>query len=348
MLVRAIVWATLALGISAAPKPAAENGIAADALEGYAFLYFTNRDEQIYLAASNGNDALSFTELNKGQPILRSTQGDKGLRDPFVMRSHDGSKFYILATDLCIGCGTSWGDAQARGSLHMEIWESPDLVTFSSQRHVLVSPETFGNTWAPEAYWDADLAKYVVYWASGIYDDPEGNPDRSQLTYQRMVYATTDDFVTFSAPHVWQDEPPHGRIDSTVVRADDGTYHRFTKATTADGCADIVQESSRNLTADLPAWTREASCIGTRAGTKEVEGPCIFRANPGDVRGGGRYILLVDEFGGDGYVPLESTDIASGSWTLNRNFTYPKTPRHGTIIPLTAKELEGIKKAYGA
>ncbi|KIL86134.1 hypothetical protein FAVG1_10530 [Fusarium avenaceum] len=323
----------------------AKSRIACDSkYEGYAFVYFSNRDEQIYIAASNGNNALSFTELNNGQPILRSTQGDRGVRDPFVMRSHEGDKFYILATDLCIGCGTSWGDAQRFGSRYLEIWESTDLVTFSAQRHVLVSPDNFGNTWAPEAYYDEDLKTYVVYWASGIYDNKE-NPNHDPIEYQRMVYATTNDFVTFSDPKVWQNDPPHGRIDSTVIK-ESGVYYRFTKAT-IDGCADIVEESSASLTADLKDWKRIASCIGKNAGTQEVEGPSIFKTNCQDVNGP-RYILLADEFGGNGYVPLESNDLTRGKWTLRKDYKYPVSPRHGTIIPLTLQELEGIQKAFSS
>lgn len=311
--------------------------------EGYAFLYFTGSDEQIYLAASNGNDALSFTELNNGEPILTSTIGDKGVRDPFIMRSAEGDKFFIIATDLCIGCGTSWEDAQKRGSLHIEVWESEDLITFSEQRHVLVSPENYGNTWAPEAYYDNELGTYVVYWASGIYDDAT-NPARETMEYQRMVYATTDDFVTFTEPQLWQDDPPKGRIDSTVIQ-EDGVYYRFTKAT-IDDCADIVQESSSSLTAGLGDWSRIASCIGINAGTEEVEGPSIFKTNAGDINGE-RYILLADEFGGSGYVPLESDDLKTGEWVLSQDYTYPVTPRHGTILALTAAELDGIIEAYG-
>ncbi|KAF5002128.1 hypothetical protein FGRMN_611 [Fusarium graminum] len=310
--------------------------------EGYAFLYFSNRDENIYLAASNGNDALSFTELNNGNPILTSTKGDGGVRDPFILRSHEGDKFYILATDLCIGCGTSWGDAQRFGSQYLEIWESNDLITFSAQRHVKVSPTNYGNTWAPEAYYDDDLETYVVYWASGIYNDEE-NPNHDPIEYQRMVYATTDDFITFSEPKIWQDDPPNGRIDSTVIK-EDGVYYRFTKAT-VDGCADITQESSALLTAGLDDWNLIASCIGKKAGTQDVEGPSIFKTNCQDVNGP-RYILLADEFGGNGYVPLESTDLASGQWTLRKDHHYPESPRHGTIIPLTLKELQGIQKAF--
>ncbi|KAF5226985.1 hypothetical protein FAUST_12064 [Fusarium austroamericanum] len=328
---------------SQARAQSARSQIACDSnYEGYAFLYFSNRDENIYLAASNGNNALSFTELNNGKPILTSTMGDGGVRDPFILRSHQGDKFYILATDLCIGCGTSWGDSQRFGSRYLEICESNDLITFSPQRHVEVSPANFGNTWAPEAYYDKDLKTYVVYWASSIYDNAS-NPDHDPIEYQRMVYATTDDFVTFSEPQVWQDDPPHGRIDSTVIK-EGGVYYRFTKAT-VNGCADIVQESDASLTAGLNDWHMIASCIGKNAGTQEVEGPSIFKTNCGDINGP-RYILLADEFGGNGYVPLESTDLASGQWTLRTDYSYPVSPRHGTIVPLTLEELEGIQKAF--
>lgn len=349
MLCLAFLLAVLLLGVQASPhlsprvdEPSNVPASSEISYEGYGFLYFTGSDENIYLAASNGNDALSLTELNEGNPILTSNEGDGGLRDPFIMRSVEGDKFFILATDLCIGCGTSWDDAQRYGSRYIEIWESTDLVTFSEQRHVLVSPESYGNSWAPEAYYDAELGTYVVYWASGIYDDDD---DRDSLEYQRVVYATTDDFVTFSEPKVWQDAPPEGRIDSTVIK-DGDVYYRFTKAT-LDGCADIVQESSSSLTSELAEWTLVASCIGGNAGTNNVEGPSIFKTNPDDVNGE-RFILIVDEYSGNGYVPLESSDLSTGQWTLNNKYSYPTTPRHGTIIPLTTEELEAIKGAYQA
>jgi len=325
-----------ATAIRFAPRQSSE------ALEGYAFLYFEPNIEQLFLASSNGNDALSFKQLNDGKPIINSTLGDKGVRDPFVLRSVEGDKFFIVATDLCTTCGTDWGTAVRHGSLSVMVWESADLVTFSTQRSVVVSPESYGNTWAPEAYWDDDLDAYVMYWASAIYDQAT-DPDHAAGQYQRLVYATTQDFITFTAPQIWQDESPNGRIDSTVLEEAD-VYYRFTKATIG-GCADIVQESSSVLTAPLTDWTRIASCIGRNAGTAEVEGPCIFKTNPGDVRGE-RFVLLADEFGGKGYVPLETDDIASGEWTLQNDYNFPITPRHGTVIPITAAELDAIDVAW--
>jgi beta-xylosidase len=309
---------------------------------GYAFAYFTNNTragEKIYLAASNGNDALSWTELNNKQPILTSTQGTKGLRDPFVIRSHEGDTFYLLATDLSIGSGTSWGDSVRKGSLYLEIWESKDLKTWSQQRHVKVSPNTAGNTWAPEAYYDSDLGQYVVFWASSLYAESDVNHTGS--TYHRMLYVTTRDFVTFSQPTVWQDAGM-SRIDSTVLK-EGTTYFRFTKdeGASGTGCADIIQESSSSLRAPLTSWTRVAACIGKNAGTSAVEGPTAFKSNPNDVRGQ-KFYLFVDEYSGRGYIPLETADIAKPNWKVSASYKLPTSPRHGTVIPVTAKELAAL------
>ena len=73
-----------------------------DKYSAYLFAYFKGDPlpdgEQIYFAISK--DGFHWTDLNSGKPILTSTLGDKGLRDPFILRSHDDSKFYLIATDL--------------------------------------------------------------------------------------------------------------------------------------------------------------------------------------------------------------------------------------------------------
>jgi hypothetical protein len=57
--------------------------------EGYVFAYFRDNSlegEKIFLAASKGNNALEWEELNGGEPVLTSTEVTKGLRDPFLIR----------------------------------------------------------------------------------------------------------------------------------------------------------------------------------------------------------------------------------------------------------------------
>lgn len=54
------------------------------------------------------------------------------MRDPYLLRSHEGERFYILATDLSIHLNGDWGRAQTAGSKCIVIWESPDLVDWSA------------------------------------------------------------------------------------------------------------------------------------------------------------------------------------------------------------------------
>lgn len=320
----------------------------AEAREGYAFAYFTGNDlagENIFMAASRGNDALKWDELNGGKPVLNSKLGTKGLRDPFIIRSPEGDKFYLIATDLSIGSGTSWDSSQRQGSQYIEVWESTDLVNWSEQRHVRVSPDTAGNTWAPEAHYDEKIGAYVVYWASKIYADSD--PNHAGGTHNKMMYSTTRDFRTFSEAKVWND-PGDSVIDSTVIKEGD-TYYRFTKdEARVSGCLDIMQEKSTDLLAvDLPAanpraWSLMANCIGKNAGTSGVEGPTVFKSNTEE-----KYYLFVDEFGGRGYIPLESTSLETPNWKLSSNYELPRAPRHGTVLPVTKTELERLRGQLG-
>ena len=328
------------LTVREAPAPAA--------YEGYAFSYFTGSSipgEKIFFAASRGNNALQWDELNNGQPVLESTMGEMGLRDPFLIRSPEGDRFYLIATDLSIGRNGNWDRAQRTGSRYLEVWESTDLVTWSEQRHVLVSPPTAGNTWAPEAYWDETLQQYVVFWASKLY--AEDDPNHTGNTYNRMLYATTRDFVTFSEPRIWQDRG-ESRIDSTVIK-EDGVYYRFTKdeGGGGTGCSDIIQEKATSLTAvDLPgnpAWEFMTGCIGRDAGTSAVEGPTVFEANPGDTSGS-PYYLFVDEYGDRGYIPLGTDDLEAPNWQVPDTYSLPASPRHGTVIPVTQAELDRLRE----
>ena len=161
-----------------------------------------------------------------------------------------------------------------------------------------------------------------------------------------MLYATTRDFRTFSEPRIWQDRG-ESRIDSTVIK-ENGTYYRFTKdeGGGGTGCSDIIQEKAASLTAvDLPAnpaWTFMKGCIGREAGTSAVEGPSVFKANPGDTSGS-KYYLFVDEYGGRGYIPLGTDDLENPSWRVPANYSLPASPRHGTVIPVTQAELDRLR-----
>jgi uncharacterized protein YjdB len=311
--------------------------------KGYLFSYFTGEGtadgEQVYFALSRGNDPLRWRELNGGKPVLTSTLGEKGLRDPFIIRSPEGDKFYQIATDLRIFGNGNWDAAQRTGSKSIMVWESTDLVNWGEGRLVKVSPDTAGNTWAPEAYYDDTIGAYVVFWASKLY--AADDPNHTGGTYNRMMYATTRDFRTFSEPKVWVD-PGYSVIDSTVIKHD-GTYYRYTKdernnSSTTPCSKFILAETSTSLL--NTKWDFLSECIGKGA-MSQGEGPTIFKSNDQE-----KWYLFIDEFGGRGYIPFESTNLASGTWTPSANYSLPARPRHGTVIGVTQAEYDRLLRAY--
>ena len=343
----------------------------AAAKEAYLFTYFvgesTDNGEKIYFGASKGNNALQWDDLNDGQPVLSSTQGTGGLRDPFIIRSPEGDKFYLLATDLKIYPGGSFSTAQESGSTYLEIWESTDLVNWSDQRHIKVSTDYAGNTWAPEAYYDDASGSYVVYWASNLYPTTTVAGRSYASTYNRMMMVTTRDFVTFSAPTPWVDVKRgtgRGIIDATVIKEGD-TFYRFEKD---EASMTVRQERSTDLLAPVsgalptatstPGWQLIKEGVGVGqpnpwGGTvTQVEGPLVFKANPGDVNtdGSDTWFLFMDQpsyHGGQGYVPFTSTDLESGNWTSEAATSHlPTSPRHGTVLPVSQAEYDALLSTY--
>ncbi|MFD5540001.1 family 43 glycosylhydrolase [Streptomyces sp. NPDC127079] len=310
-------------------------------LKGYMFSYFTGEGtadgEQLHAALSKGNDPLNWRELNDGKPVLTSTLGEKGLRDPFIIRSPEGDKFYQIATDLRIYGNGDWDAAQRTGSKSIMVWESTDLVHWTDQRLVKVAPDSAGNTWAPEAFYDAKLGEYVVFWASKLYDNAAHSGD----TYNRMMYATTRDFYTFSEPRVWIDRG-WSVIDSTMIQKD-GTYYRLSKdernntSSTPNSKFVFEEKSDSILSTD---WTSVAEGIGKGA-MSAAEGPLVFKSNTED-----KWYAFLDEFGGRGYIPFETTDLDSGTWTPVADYDLPAKPRHGTVLPVTQAEYDRLLRAY--
>ena len=382
--VLALAAAPVAMAPAAADEPSAP-AVRAEAPEtptdeAYVWAFFTGEGvggEKISLAASKGNDALDWNTLNDGEPLFTSHLGEEGLRDPFILRSPDGETFYMIATDLKIdGRPGSFAGAQTHGSLAVEVWESPDLVNWSEQRHVTVSTEYAGNTWAPEAYWDEERETFVMYWASNLYEttDPA---DRTEPSYNRMMYATTDDFETFSEPQVWIDVDRRGQagagsIDVTVAQHD-GDYYRVYKD---ENSMTLRQERSSDLLATVegsyPGTTGAADEwveLGTEIGSGQPngyggtftnsEGPSLFRANEGDVNGY-EYYLFADQpnyhGGPNHYVPMATDDITdAASWNVIGDempeSQFPQNadggmPRHGTIVPVTREQYQTVLEAY--
>ncbi|MEO8358771.1 MAG: bacterial Ig-like domain-containing protein [Vicinamibacteria bacterium] len=339
--------------------------------------------QQIYMAASVGNDPTRWVAVNNGRPVLVSTEGVHGVRDPSIVRSPAGDKFYLIATDLNVdGVNHGWQGwdwAQSAASRSIEVWESTDLRTWSAQRHVLVAPEEAGMAYAPEAIWDPSIAAYVVYWTSSMYPpgsyftkdrgDPKG---RYPLTRNQTLYATTKDFVTFTPARVMSGRANHGTLDAVIIRDDEkGDYYRFVSDRTStgvgvnryvDSCAteDIYQERAATVLAPPEQWTLVAGCLTHREmNTTYAEAPMVIKANIGDSRSKGYYLWADQKWAKspsgnpmeEQLHPYWSPDLSSGRWT---SVEWTQKPgydlargviRHGHVIALTQAEHAALRGA---
>ncbi|MNM09810.1 Glycosyl hydrolases family 43 [compost metagenome] len=311
-----------------------------DSLYGYVFAHFIGEQEdgeQIYFALSR--DGLHWTDLNNQKPVLISTVGERGVRDPFLIRSADGSLFYLLATDLSIYHRGGWSNAQATvtGSHSLIIWESADLVNWSEPRMVEVAPKEAGCVWAPEAIYDEEEDDYLVFWASSRdAADGEGRG--------LHIYASkTRDFRTFSKAELYITRGEHGGIiDTTIIKAE-GRYYR------ASGDGQITIESSDRLMGEWKMISTLES-LGFGLTGKDVEGPEFFKFNNDD----GKWGLLVDQYAaGKGYLPIVTTDLGDTTGACWRKlepeeYTFDiLKKRHGTILPITKREYEDIWEKWG-
>lgn len=306
-------------------------GAAFAAPAGFLFVTFTGEKyaegEQIYFALSA--DGRNWSALNDAQPVLTTDLGEQGARDPYLIRAADGETFYLIATDLSIYRNRDWGRAVRAGSHAILVWESTDLVNWSEPRLVNVAPDDAGCTWAPEAIYDAEAGNYLVFWAS--------TTARDEFAKHRIWAARTSDFHTFSEPFIYI-EKPHHVIDTTIVH-DGSTYVRFTKD---EEFKAITMERADHLAgpwSDVPEFSL-AHEVG-------FEGPECYQIGPAAPGEPPVWTLILDNYAkGRGYIPFTTTDLASGQFERDGNFTFPFRFRHGSVLPLTAAEFARLQSAY--
>lgn len=292
---------------------------------GYLFTFFTGAeatkdDEQVYFAVSR--DGLHWRDLNNGCPVLKSTIGDRGVRDPFIVRSVLDGRYRIIATDLRIFDQKNWDTAANNGSTKLILWESEDLLNWKEPYMWETGIEGSGCAWAPEVIYDEECADYMVFWASMTKDE-------NGSAKQKIYHSHTKDFKEFTVPELYIERENH-IIDTTLIKAD-GRYYRFSKD---EVHARIMMESGNTL--DKGAFYKVNSEV--LKALRGVEGPEIFKFNDRQ-----EWCLIVDEVDkGTGYLPLVTSDLEKGSFRIleKDEYDYGKLKkRHGSVMNLTEEEM---------
>ncbi len=300
-------------------------------MEKYLFVHFigeSEHGEQIYFSLSE--DGLHWEDLNKGEPVIYSSLGEKGARDPFLVRDEKNGVFYLIATDLRIASGKGWQVAQYEGSRSIIVWKSEDLVHWSEPWSSEIGLPGSGCVWAPEAVYDTEKEAFLVFWASMTKwgDDTEAK--------QRIFASYTRDFVTYTEPKLYIERGNHV-IDTDIIRIPEG-YIRFSKdETTKNIRMDFGKTLDKDNFADINSPVLE-EVFG-------VEGPIAFYLAQRQ-----QWCLLVDRFAtGKGYLPLVSDNLLSGEFRILEDAEFDMggtLKRHGGILPVTEEEFERLKKAF--
>ncbi len=307
----------------------------------YLFAYFRdNKDENIYYALSN--DGYNFTAMNGGNRVVAADTVSikKGLRDPHVLRAPDGW-FYMVNTDM----KSAEGWASNRG---MVLMRSRDLINWEhSTVHFpdKYKGKNFANVtrvWAPETFWDDN------------YDNGDGSKGRplvyfSLLTndgtipYDKVFYAYSNkDFTDLEG------EPQHffdrgkSTIDMDIVyNPVDKFYHAFYKNEGDGGICKVTASSlmPKSGAASGSQWSKPSKAL--QQTTEAVEGAGVFK-----LINQNSWVLMYDCYMNDHYQFTSSTDLETFKFIQNTAMKGAFTPRHGTILPITAEETAKLMKAF--
>lgn len=304
---------------------------------GYLFAYFEgggdkNLQEQLRFAVSE--DARNWYALNDNRPIIASDSISQsgGIRDPHILRGEDGC-YYIVATDMFVA-KDGWKENPG-----IVLMKSKDLVNWTHGKVVLAKDfsKNFGDAywvWAPQTIYDRKAKKYMVYFTL------QRNDRKTLITY--YAYANKD-FTGFESEPKVLFSAKYGSIDNDIIYKD-GLYHLFYKGNTKDENGKeyingIKQATSKSLKGP---WKEDSKYLDTYAGTKtHVEGSGVFKLNEKD-----EYVLMYNLYSSGRYEYQTSKDLfnfTSKPLSFRKNFF----PRHGTVMSVTAEELERMQQKWG-
>lgn len=313
-------------GINGAAAQEYKSGPVEKDFTAYLFTYFKGNkveDEAICYAVST--DGYNYKALNRNTPVIdsRKISSTGGVRDPHLLRAEDGETFYMVVTDMTSSKG--WDSNRA-----MVLLKSTDLVNWSSSvvniQKKYSGQEDLKRVWAPQTIYDAAAGKYMVYWSMKHGDGPD-------IIY--YAYANPGFTDLEGEPRVLFN-PKNGKscIDGDIINKN-GLYYMFYKT---EGHGNGLRLA---ITDSLASgnWIEQP---GYKQQTRDaVEGSSTFKLINSDT-----YILMYDVYMKGKYQFTESKDLDVFK-VIDQEISMDFHPRHGSVVPVTARELKRLADQWG-
>jgi hypothetical protein len=291
----------------------------------YLFAYFTgNRVEEEAVRYAISSNGYNYYTLNNNQPVIDSKKisSTGGVRDPHILRGEDGKTFYMVLTDMTSSKG--WDSNRA-----MVLLKSSDLINWASSiiniQKKYEGQEELKRVWAPQTIYDPEAGKYMVYWSMK-------HGDGTDIIY--YAYAN-DDFTDLEGEPRPLFLPENGKscIDGDIVLKD-GMFYMFYKT---EGHGNGIKLAT---TRSLTSWQWTEYDDYKQQTPEAVEGSSVFK-----LIGSDKYILMYDVYMKGTYQFTESTDLVNFR-VIDHEISMDFHTRHGSIIPITQKELDALIAKY--
>ena len=312
--------ATAKAGMALAPLLLATltAAFAADTNEVFLFSFFREPNGQAGLQLAASTNGLQWMEIKSpnGESFIEPQVGGKLMRDPSLALGPDGT-FHMVWT-------TSWARPPVFGYS-----SSRDLIHWSPQRAISVMEDApdCKNVWAPELFYDAKKAEWIIFWASTIprkFPETENSGDHNH----RIYCVTTRDFQTFSKTKLFYDGG-FNVIDAMILPAKEKFY-----LVVKDETKNPVKKDLRLATADDPQGP--FSKAGPTFTTNWVEGPTALQI-------GTEFYIYFDHYGNPKYYgAMKSPDMEH--WQdISSQVSFPKGIRHGTALKVPISVVRNLQ-----
>jgi len=300
---------------------------AKDKCSAYLFVYFTgNRKDEEQIRFALSSDGYNFKALNKDKPIISSEKISLtgGVRDPHILRCEDGKTFYMVVTDMTSDKG--WDSNRG-----MVLLKSTDLINWTSTAINIptVFPNEFGDVlrvWAPQTIYDPSVGKYMVYFS--MLKSGKGDYDKIYYSYANKDFTALET----TPKQLFFNPNKTSCIDGDIVKAF-GQYHLFYKT-------EDTEKGIRKAVADK--LTGEWKSVGglMQQTTSPVEGAGVFKLN-----NSADWVLMYDMYTSGRYQFTKGSDLEHFK-VIDQDVTMDFHPRHGTVLPITAKEAARLSNKW--